>query len=99
MPLMTCPECHQQFSDGLRACIHCGSKRPRTIGGFGLAALFVAGLVVMWAFSLSSSPQGQAKASERDAIARCWQAQQKQSVSGFCEALEQRYREKWGANP
>lgn len=53
------------------------------------------------------SPEGQARASARDAIELCWTEQSKKSldpgaarfVAGACEKMEADYRTKWGRNP
>lgn len=104
--MTNCRECGHQISTSARACPKCGARVPRTkwwlwIPLAGVVAFFAVG------FSISSSPDGQARSEQRAAIAACWEGQSKKSldpaggrfIAGACEAMEQRFRERWGVSP
>ena len=107
MALMTCQDCGKEFSDSSRACPSCGWKRPSGALKWLLVPPALGALFLMWGASISNSPEGQARANERAAIALCWQEQQRKSldagtaqfIAGACERAEARYREKWGRSP
>ncbi len=71
------------------------------IVGLLLVAFFGLGLVK------SNSPEGQAKARERDGIERCWAEQrraslgatEKQFAAKACERMEDTFRNRYGVNP
>lgn len=67
----------------------------------GVVAFFTFGLMA------SSTPEGQARSTERRAIELCWKeherksfdASTKQFVAGACERMESDFRAKWGVSP
>lgn len=56
---------------------------------------------------VGNSPEGNARAAERDAIKFCWQEQSRKSLdpstarfaASACERMEENYRKQWGRNP
>jgi hypothetical protein len=58
-------------------------------------------------FYVASTPDGQARNGERDAIDHCWSQQARksnspgtaQAVAGVCESLESDFRHKWNLEP
>lgn len=74
-------------------------------------ALLVAGAAIVaffaYGFVAGSSPDAQARARARDAIALCWKEQERKSlppeqarfVAAACEKLEADYRARWGRDP
>lgn len=107
MALIACQDCGKAFSDSSRACPFCGWRRPSGALKWLLVPLALGALFLMWGASISSTPEGQARASERAAIDLCWQDQRRKSldagtaqfVAGACEMMEDRFRQKWGRNP
>jgi hypothetical protein len=71
----------------------------KTVQIFALALVCLAGC--------SQSPDAQARSRQRDVIRRCWDEQEKKSLSpelarfvaGTCEKLEANYRTKWNREP
>jgi hypothetical protein len=76
-------------------------KKTFIVVGLLLLAFFGYGFIV------SSTPEGKARAHERDVIALCWEEQERKSLSpeaarfvaGACEKLEADFRNKWKREP
>lgn len=72
-----------------------------------IAIVLIVGAFLAWGSHLASSPEGQARAVERNAIAQCRRQvdDELQSLStrrfirGTCEKMEADYRRKWNRNP
>lgn len=70
-----------------------------------IAIAFVA--FMAWGFYLTSTPEGQVKGRDRDAIELCWSNQSKKSnsagdsqfIAGACEMMEARFKKTWNVNP
>lgn len=111
--LITCPECKKEYSSDAKQCIHCGARNPeRTSAGAKIAFAGAAVAILIFAFLTlgamqSSSPEGQARSKDRDAISYCWQQQKDPSldpatqrfVAATCEKMEADFRTKYGADP
>ncbi|MBN8714581.1 MAG: zinc ribbon domain-containing protein [Xanthomonadales bacterium] len=109
MAMTTCKECSKEISDTAKACPHCGAKVPHAsvwpwIIGVPIA-LFVAMMVI--GTVAGSSPEAQAKAQARDAIAYCWKQQADKAldpstqrfVASTCEKMENDFRTKYSTDP
>lgn len=88
-------------------------RERRQADGMPIWLWIVIGVVVLlgaflaWGSRLASTPEGQARAQERDAIAECRRQvdddlqdrSTRRFVRGVCEKLEADYRRKWNRNP
>lgn len=114
MALIKCPECSKDISDTVKVCLHCGYQQPKAASegwsGWVWGLIFIGGLVVVffaYGAYLSSTPEGQERARERDAIDLCWRdherrsldANSRQFVAQTCEFMEQEFRKKHGREP
>lgn len=106
MAMTTCSECKKEISSTASACPNCGAKPPKSKTWIWiLLAIPVAFLA--FGFSVSSTPQGKAESSARNAISMCWDSQEKKSnsaadarfIAGACEHMEQNFIEKFGHKP
>lgn len=108
MSLVQCKECKKEVSSSAKTCPHCGVKLR--MGFFAKSLIVVSvlfGVVVLIGLGLGSSPEGQARASERSAIELCWKEQGRKSfdagtsqfVAGACEMMERNFRNKWNREP
>ena len=105
--LMTCQECGAKFSTEARACPQCGWRRSRGIGKWVAIAAFLPGVMLVFGFISSRSPEGIERSNSRAAIELCWKDQARRSLdpaaarfaAGACEMMEERFRQKWGFAP
>ena len=105
--LMTCQECGAKFSTEAKACPQCGWRRSRGVGKWVAIAAFLPVVMLALGFVSSRTPEGRERANGRAAIELCWKDQARKSLdpaagrfaAGACEAMEERYRQRWGREP
>lgn len=107
--LITCAECHSEYSDQAKACVHCGAPTVRTGGGSGRlvrALVIAAGLfIVLVVFGNLVYDPGR-DAAER-AIAECRKTEKdtlldvnaRRLARDTCDSLESNYEKKYGRTP
>ncbi|HFZ5262895.1 TPA: hypothetical protein ACIK6T_004651, partial [Yersinia enterocolitica] len=71
--------------------------------------VIVALLILFFGYGMyaSSTPEGKAKATDRNAIDYCWSTHEKKSnsdsqqrfIAGACEKMESDFKSKYGVNP
>lgn len=110
MALINCSECQREISDQAKTCPGCGASLKNDSGkarlgiGIALAIPFVAIVVLL---SMPTSPEAKEMASDRETIKRCWDEQQRKSltpdsqrlVATLCEQKEAGYRAKRKESP
>lgn len=121
MALITCHECNKQYSSEAATCVHCGATNKdyvKPTSGCMTALLWTVGIVVvgfvilmMFGASISSTPEGKERSSERFAIEYCEDEYDKLKEDprmtrgalaiayGACEKMKDDFRAKWGREP
>ena len=109
--MINCMECGKAYSDQAKACIHCGARNPAHAGGGCLKAII--GLVVMvvlfaiFVVAIRMYTLDPKEASDKEMIMACRDVQNdtangietRQTARAACDAMEQKYREKYGHGP
>ena len=94
------------MSDSASACPKCGWKKKKTKWWLWIPLGLICAIFLYGGIA-SESPEAQAKARERDVIARCWEEQGRKSLdattrqftAALCEDLEQQFVRKHGFRP
>lgn len=107
--MITCRECGNAVSSTAKSCPHCGAKIPHAKVWPWIVGVPVALLVAFlgYGFSLSSTPEGQARSADRDAISACWRQQKdpaldpssQRFVAKTCQKMEADFRTKYDVDP
>ena len=117
MALIGCGECGKEISSEAPACPHCGAPNRAYVKPMGLfSKLLIGAFVLTFLFLgfgclLASSPDGQARSKERDAIEYCESEYERlrenpgttrgalEIAYGACEMMKREFREKWNREP
>lgn len=109
MALAPCRECGTEISTEAKACPKCGAvpKRPKRTKWWLWLPLGAIAAFLGFGAVLNSTPEGQAKSRDRQAIALCWSNQASRSnsagsaqfIAGACERMEREYRARYNAEP
>ena len=113
MPLISCADCNTQFSDQAAACLQCGrpnvrsspppppARRTGSVWRW-IIGVPVAGFALLVAFGavVNSTPEGAARAADRQRIATCLEMQGSASLSpsaariaaSTCERMQDQFR-------